>query len=288
MLAPGPTRSASAPCFSSRDLLVELVERAGDVGPFEADLRGALAELVRARQRRQRERHIGQHARACSLARSRRFCSSHATVCAAALSIVRVAEHMRMTPFHLVADRMRPRRRTRTRPARSPSARETRPGTADRRARRAALRSRRARSHPRLRTPLRSCTARSSRRSARRSHGQPRCGSRSRAMMSSRRVMDDMGISLSALQQSVQRHQHSGRGAPDVVLAVRDVVHCTVVVAERALARLVIGRVEDVRQRNLERRSRPRCGSSSSSKPGCTKPTTGVTQKPVSTRCGSR
>ena len=54
---------------------------------------------------------------------------------------------------------------------------------------------------------------------------------------------------------------------------------CTWRRAEHALARLVIGRVEDVQQRHLERRL-DFARSSSSAKPGCTKPTTGVTQKP--------
>src|SRR6185295_15268224 len=44
------------------ELLVELVERAGYVGPLEADQRSPLAELVGARQRRQCKRHVGEHA----------------------------------------------------------------------------------------------------------------------------------------------------------------------------------------------------------------------------------
>src|SRR5512138_1570428 len=50
------------------ELLVELVERAADVGPFESDQRRALAELVRASQRRQCQRYIVEHARARALA----------------------------------------------------------------------------------------------------------------------------------------------------------------------------------------------------------------------------
>jgi hypothetical protein len=39
-----------------------------------------------------------------------------------------------------------------------------------------------------------------------------------------------------------------------VVLAVRNVIHAHFGRAERALARLVIGRIEDVQQRHFERR----------------------------------
>src|SRR5262245_48927223 len=86
-----------------------------------------------------------------------------------------------------------------------------------------------------------------------RSQGQPRCGSRKRAMMSSRRsIEEDMAALL--VQQPVQRDQQARRRAPDVGLAVRNVIHTYLGRAERALARLVIGRIEDVQQRHFESR----------------------------------
>src|SRR5262245_54615133 len=48
--------------------LVQLVERTGDIRPLEPDLRSPLAELVRARQCRQRKRHVGENALAGALA----------------------------------------------------------------------------------------------------------------------------------------------------------------------------------------------------------------------------
>src|SRR5690606_6937895 len=44
------------------DFLHDFVERTVRIRPLEADLGGALAELVRARQRRQRERHVVENA----------------------------------------------------------------------------------------------------------------------------------------------------------------------------------------------------------------------------------
>src|SRR6185295_18956901 len=85
------------------ELLVELVERAGYVGPFEADQRSPLAELVGARQRRQCKRHVGEHALAGAFALLPflllpRDCLRCRTV------DLRGSKDVRMAPLQLVAD----------------------------------------------------------------------------------------------------------------------------------------------------------------------------------------
>src|SRR5678816_2757080 len=58
----------------------------------------------------------------------------------------------------------------------------------------------------------------------------------------------------SLAQQTVKGHEHSGGRAPDVMLTVRNVMNEHFRRAQHALAPLVIGGVENVQQRHLERR----------------------------------
>src|SRR6185369_17719496 len=58
----------------------------------------------------------------------------------------------------------------------------------------------------------------------------------------------------SLAQQTVKGHEHSSGRAPDVMLTVRNVMDEHFGRAQHALAPLVIGGVENVQQRHLERR----------------------------------
>src|SRR5690606_32174915 len=85
------------------ELLLELVEGATDAAPLEADCGCSLAELVRSRQRRQRERHIVEHAPSARLAFLALVLLPGARLLVCALD-ARPAEHVRMTSLHLLAD----------------------------------------------------------------------------------------------------------------------------------------------------------------------------------------
>src|ERR1700680_1050286 len=89
-----------------------------------------------------------------------------------------------------------------------------------------------------------------------RSHGQPRCGSRSCAISAS---SADTACSASVMRQRsdahpVKSHEHPGRGPPDVTSAIGNVVELHLLAGETgtAAAHAVIGGIEDVTHRHLE------------------------------------
>ncbi len=84
-----------------------------------------------------------------------------------------------------------------------------------------------------------------------------------------------------ALQQPrSQGHQHPGGGAPDIALAVGNIVNIDGQLANFALARFVIGGIQYEVERHLEDVVHLRRGDLAADSPGSTKPTTGVTRKP--------
>src|ERR1700722_20355023 len=149
------------------------------------------------------------------------------------------------------------RLRNRTSRAPRPSGRERRPERADRRARRADSACPRARSHPRPRTPLRWYRARCCENPAPDPSGSPpgdraaapsHPGARAeRIHRNSRRVL--------TRAKPIQRNQHAGGRAPDIVGAERYVAHFDLsrAVGEATQPGLMIGRVEYKGERYLKR-----------------------------------
>ena len=146
------------------NLVVEIVERAANVRILEVDRRCAPLQLAREEQRRQRLRHVVEDSRASLLlALDRLPVRAHA----AGRLRLDLAEDMRMPAHELLVNQ--PRNGSRGRRCRVPraAARGSRPGTAGRRARRAASRRSVRSPRPRPRTPPRPCAARSCAPSAR-------------------------------------------------------------------------------------------------------------------------
>src|SRR6185295_1629342 len=82
---------------------VQLVERSVDVRPLEADLCRSLAELVRARECRQRQWHVGENALAGTLALEAFLFFPRYGLCDRSFDLS-ITENVRMAAFQLVAD----------------------------------------------------------------------------------------------------------------------------------------------------------------------------------------
>ena len=165
-------RRASSPIghvFDFAQLLFYLGAHALRIRPVEPHAPGPFAKLRGARQRRQRQRHIGEFARAAlpRAARSRALCSSQARFCSAADVDARIREHVRMPLGEFVGDGVGHAREIEPLPLRAHLRvkHHLEQQVAELAFERAAVR--RARWPRRLRRPLRWCTARCSRSPAR-------------------------------------------------------------------------------------------------------------------------
>ncbi len=172
--AASPSLSAIA-AFSSAISSSALARTGVEARPVEPDLGRALLQLDGARESRERERHVieprgGRRRAALGLLL---VLDALPHVVGEERIAARVGEHMRVPADHLAGDRIDHVGEAEAVDPPTPSARGKRPGAGGRRARPSARRDRRARSRRRPRKLPRSCTARWSRRSARRPTGSP-------------------------------------------------------------------------------------------------------------------